>query len=126
MHVAGAPVENLLCVEERKFEDRNLRSHPGMFPVGPGRFEIFSKSLERSKSKLYRDGDVLGSIHAAVRKFLFTLAKRRLPYPSIANAVMILERTQLTACLMLYTQLMMDETIVCLPESYLSMINFWD
>ena len=125
MHVAGAPVENLLCVEERKFEDRNLRSHPGMFPVGPGRFEVFSKSLEHSKSNLYRDGDVLGSIHAAVRKFLFTPAKRRLPYPSIANAVMILER-QLTACLMLYTRLMMDETFVCLPESYLSMINFWD
>ena len=128
MHVAGAPVENLLCIEEKKFEGRNLQSHPGMFPDNrrPGRFEIFSKSLERSKSELYRHGDVLGSIDAAVRKFLFTSAKRQgLPYPSIANAVMILEH-QLTACLMLYARLMMNETIVCLPESYLSMINFWD
>ena len=128
MHVAGIPVEKLLCVEERKFEARNLPSHPGMFPDNrrPGRFEIFSKSLERSKTKLYGNGDVLGSIHAAVRKFLFAPAKRRgLPYPSIANAVMILER-QVTACLMLYTRLVMNETFICLPESYLSMINFWD
>ena len=127
MHLAGVPVESLLCVEEMKFEGCNLQSHPGMFPDNrrPGRFEIFSKSLERSKSKLYWYGDVLGSIHAAVRKFLFTPAKRQgLPYPSIANAVMILEQ-QLTACLMLCARLI-NETIVCLPESYLSMINFWD
>ena len=128
MHVAGVPVESLLCEEETKFEGCNLQSHPGMFPNNrrPGRFDIFSKSLERSRSKLYQHGDVLGSIDAAVRKFLFTPAKRQgLPYPSIANAVMILEH-QLTACLMLYARLMMNETIVCLPESYLSMINFWD
>ena len=127
MHIAGAPVENLLSVEERKFEKRNLTFHPGMFPDRriPGRFNIFSKALERSK-RLYLNGDILGSIHAAVKEFLFTPAKRRgLPYPSIANAVMILER-HLTACLMLYARVMMNETTVCLPECYLSMINFWD
>ena len=137
MHIAGAPVENLLSVEERKFEKlSNIQvcqtsrylEHPGMFRDRriPGRFHIFSKSLERSKTRLYLNGDILGSIHAAVKEFLFAPAKRRdLPYPSIANAVMILER-HLTACLMLYTRLMMNETTVCLPECYLSMINFWD
>ena len=128
MHIAGAPAENLLSAEERKFEKRNLSFHPSMFPDTrtPGRFTIFSKALERSKSRLYVNGDILESIHAAVKEFLFTPAKiRGLPYPSIANAVMILER-QLTACLMLYCRLMMNNTIVCLPESYLSMISFWD
>ena len=124
MHVAGASVENLLSAEERKFKDHNLPSHPGVFRrESHGRFEIFSKSLERSKSKLYQDSDVIGSIHAAVREFLFTPAKRPLPYPTIANAVMILER-QLTTCLILHSRLKMS--IVCLPESYLSMIKFWD
>ena len=140
LHLAGAPVANLynlLAIEERKFESRmkkafeerkkTLPYHPGMFlDRSLGRVDIFSKSLERSKNKLYLNGDVLGSVHVAVKKFLFTSAKREaLPYPSMANAVMILER-HLTACLMLYTRLMMNETIVCLPESYLSMINFWD
>ncbi len=127
MHIAGAPVEYLLSAEERNFEKRN-QIHPGMFPDrrSPGRFNIFSKALERSKRKLYVNGDILGSIHSAVKEFLFAPAKkRRLPYPSIANAVMILER-QLTACLMLYCRLMVNETIVCLPEGYLSMISFWD
>ena len=128
MHIAGAPFEYLLSAEERNFEKSNLSFHPGMFPDkrSPGRFNIFSKALERSKRKLYVNGDILGSIHSAVKEFLFSPAKRRrLPYPSIANAVMILER-HLTACLMLYCRLMMNETIVCLPESYLSMISFWD
>ena len=127
MHIAGAPVENMLAAEERQFEMRGLSFHAGMFPDkrNPGRFHIFSKALERSKSKLYLKGDVLGFVHSAVKEFLFSPAKRRrLPYPSIANAVMILER-HLTACLILYARLVMTET-VCLPESYISMINFWD
>ena len=129
MYIAGAGmfVDNLLSVEERRFEQHRIPFHPAMFPTAQhGHYSIFSRALERSKTKLYSKGDVLGSVHAAVRQFLFTPAKRRgLPYPSIANVVMILER-QLTACLMLYARLMMNDTIVCLPESYLSMINFWD
>ena len=133
VHIAGAPnfpigkLYTLLAVEEKKFQSRNVRDHPGIFfDRSSGRYDIFSKSLERSKSRLYWNGDVLGSVHAAVKKFLFASAKRKaLPYPSIANVVMILER-HLTACLLLYTRFMMNETIVCLPESYLSMVNFWD
>ena len=127
MHLAGGSVDQMLSAEERRFEDRNLSRHPGMFPGREaGRFEIFSRSLERSRFRLYYRGDVLGSIHAAVKQFLFAPAKRKgLPYPSIANAVMILER-HLTTCLLLHARLMMNEAIVCLPESYLSMINFWD
>ena len=130
VHIAGAPnanLYNLLAVEEKKFKSRNLRDHPGMFfDRSSGRYDIFSKSLEHSKTRLYLNGDVLGSVHAAVKKFLFASVRTNdLPYPSIANVVMILER-HLTACLLLYTRLIMNETIVCLPESYLSMINFWD
>ena len=72
--------------------------------------------------------DVCGSAHTAIKEFLFSPAKRKgLPYPSIANAVMLLER-HLTTCLMLYAGLMVNDPacILCLPESYLSMINFWD
>ena len=127
LHLAGGSVDDLLSAEERKFENRKLTYHPGMFSGGSDeRFNIFSRALEGSKFSLYLKGDVLGSIHAAVKQFLFTPAKRKgLPYPSIANAVMILER-HLTTCLMLHARLMMNDTIVCLPESYLSMISFWD
>ena len=131
MHIAGAPardIYNMLAIEEKKFEGRNHTDYPPgiFFDRRSGRCNIFSKSLERSKSKLYWKRDVLGCIHVAVKDFLFASAKKKaLPYPSIANAVMILER-QLTACLILYTRLMMNKTTVCLPESYLLMINFWD
>ena len=67
MCVAGATAENLLCVEERRLKGRKRSSHPAMLSRGPGSFEIFSKSLERSKYKLHQDGDVLESIEAAVR-----------------------------------------------------------
>ncbi|XP_028397252.1 LOW QUALITY PROTEIN: TPR and ankyrin repeat-containing protein 1-like [Dendronephthya gigantea] len=126
LHLAGGSVDYLLSVEERKFEDRKLSNHTGMSQSKDGRFNIFSRALERSRFWLYSRGDVFLSIHAAVKQFLLAPAKRRgLPYSSIANSVMILER-HLTACLMLHARLTMNDTIVCLPESYLSMISFWD
>ena len=135
MHLAAAPVAeifSLLSVEERKFEaiensDRS-RDRYGFFPDKRkvGCFEIFTKWLEHSKNALYRRCDVLSASHSAVKTFLFTPARRSsMPYPSIANAVMILEY-YMTACLMLYTRLMMNGIPICLPASYLSLIKFWD
>ena len=89
-------------------------------------YETFSKSLEHSKSALYNQGDVLKATHSAIKTFLFTPARRStMSYPSVANAVMILEY-YMTACLMLYSRLMINRTPVCLPKSYLSLTTFWD
>ena len=135
MHVAAAPVASiftLLSEEEKKFEKsaKGNRKLYGFFPnkKRAGCFDIFSKWLEHSKNALYRHGDILLASHSAVRIFLFTPARRRtMPYPSIANAVMILEY-YMSACLMLYSRLLHDITnpAICLPASYLSMIDLWD
>ena len=91
-----------------------------------GRYKIFSKWLEHSKSALYNQGDVLRATHSAIKTFLYTPARRiTMPYPSNANAVTILEYF-MTACLMLYSRLMINRTPVCLPKSYLSLTIFWD
>ena len=137
MHVAAAPVADifdLLCVEERKFEryaaKENIRNYYGFFPdrIKHGRYKIFSKWLEHSKSALHNQGgDVLKATQSAIKTFLYVPAKRspKIPHPSIANAVMILEYF-MTACLMLYSRLMINRTPVCLPKSYLSLTTFWD
>ena len=138
MHVAAAPVAdifNLLNVEERKFErhaaKENMRNyHYGFFPdrIKRGRYKIFSKWLEHSKSALHNlGGDVLKATQSAIKIFLYVPAKRspKMPYPSIANTVMILEYF-MTACLMLYSRLIINRTPVCLPKSYLSLTTFWD
>ena len=135
MHVAAGPVAdifNLLNAEERKFERHaakgNIRNKYGFFPDGikRGRYEIFSKWLEHSKSALYNRGDVLKATQSSIKTFLYTPAKRStMPFPSIANAVMILEYF-MTACLMLYSRLIINRTPVCLPKSYLSLTTFWD
>ena len=140
MHIVAAPVReifNLLCVEETKFEkhvyNRKFEKHInhknmyGFFLDRKKRgYETFSKSLEHSKSALYNQGDVLKATHSAIKTFLFTPARRStMSYPSVANAVMILEY-YMTACLMLYSRLMINRTPVCLPKSYLSLTTFWD
>ena len=134
MHVAAAAVGeifDLLSVEERNFERKtqgNVRDFYGFFidERKAGCFKIFSQWFERSKDELYRKCDILKASHSAIKIFLFTSAKRNyLPNTSTTNAVMIIE-FYITACLMLYSRLMMNDSLVCLPASYLSLIRLWD
>ena len=136
MHVAAAPVHDifsLLSVEERKFEKHVAEGNTctdsyGFFCDGKtrGRYTIFSRWLEHSKYSLYNQGGVLKASHSAIKIFLYTPARRStMPYPSVANAVMILEY-YMTACLMLYSRLVMNSTNFCLPANYLTVIQSWD
>ena len=128
----------LICKEEvdfermfPKLEDKSFQlTKNGMVSEqeGSGRFESYLHWWERGKRKLYVDGDVEKAAHLIIRRFLTLPAKRtRMIFPSIANTVMILEH-QMTACLALFARLRLNEQapVVCLPESYLTMVQFWD
>ena len=133
MHVAAAPSEeifSLLSAEERKLE-RDVEGRVTDL-LGFTRDErepdrkLLSGWFERSKYELYGQCDLLKASHSAIEIFLFTSVKRRdLPNPSTANAVMSLEY-YMTACLMLYSRLMMNDHHICLPANYLCLIRFWD
>ena len=92
-----------------------------------GAYESYLHWWEIGKKKLYVSGDVENAAHEIIRSFLTLTAKRSgMIYPSIANTVMIIEY-QLTACLALYANLCTHHRCpICLPESYLVMVRFWD
>ena len=92
-----------------------------------GVYESYLHWWEIGKRKLYVSGDVENAAHEIIRSFLTLTAKRSgMIYPSIANTVMIIEY-QLTACLALYANLCTHHRYpICLPESYLVMVRFWD
>ena len=92
-----------------------------------GAYESYLHWWEIGKKKLYVSGDVENAAHEIIRSFLTLTAKRSgMIYPSIANTVMIVEY-QLTACLALYANLCTHHRCpICLPESYLVMVRFWD
>ena len=130
----------LVCKEEQDFErmasrleDKNVQwAKNGMVrgseQEGSGRYESYQHWWERGKKRLYVDCDVEKAAHLIIRRFLTLPAKRSLRmFPSIANTVMILEH-QMTACLALFARLHSNEQApaVCLPESYLTMVQFWD
>ena len=128
----------LICKEEEDFsrmtsklEDKNFQSaKSGMVleQKGSGRYESYLHWWELGKKRLYVDCNVEKAAHLIIRRFLTLLAKRSsMIFPSIANTVMILEH-QMTACLALFARLRSNEQapVVCLPESYLTMVKFWD
>ena len=128
----------LICKEEEDFErmfpkleDKSFQlTKNGMVSEqeGSGRYESYLHWWERGKKRLYVDCDVEKAAHLIIRRFLTLPAKRsRMIFPSIANTVMILEH-QMTACLALFARLHSNEQtpVVCLPQSYLTMVQFWD
>ena len=126
-----------ICEEENQFkrEKRNLFNttrddlvRNGMVQKkDTGVYESYLHWWEIGKRKLYVSGDVENAAHEIIRSFLTLTAKRSgMIYPSIANTVMIIEY-QLTACLALYANLCTHHRYpICLPESYLVMVRFWD
>ena len=126
-----------ICEEENQFkrEKRNLFNttrddlvRNGMVQKkDTGVYESYLHWWEIGKRKLYVSGDVENAAHEIIRSFLTLTAKRSgMIYPSIANTVMVIEY-QLTACLALYANLCTHHRYpICLPESYLVMVRFWD
>ena len=136
--VGSSPVMlKWICEEENQFkrEKRKLFNttrddlvRNGMVQKkDTGVYESYLHWWEIGKRKLYVSGDVENAAHEIIRSFLTLTAKRSgMIYPSIANTVMILEY-QLTACLALYANLCTHHRYpICLPESYLVMVRFWD
>ena len=136
--VGSSPVMlKWICEEENQFkrEKRKLFNttrddlvRNGMVQKkDTGVYESYLHWWEIGKRKLYVSGDVENAAHEIIRSFLTLTAKRSgMIYPSIANTVMIMEY-QLTACLALYANLCTHHRYpICLPESYLVMVRFWD
>ena len=136
--VGSSPVMlKWICEEENQFkrEKRKLFNttrddlvRNGMVQKkDTGVYESYFHWWEIGKRKLYVSGDVENAAHEIIRSFLTLTAKRSgMIYPSIANTVMIIEY-QLTACLALYANLCTHHRYpICLPESYLVMVRFWD
>ena len=136
--VGSSPVMlKWICEEENQFkrEKRKLFNttrddlvRNGMVQKkDTGVYESYLHWWEIGKRKLYVSGDVENAAHEIIRSFLTLTAKRSgMIYPSIANTVMIIEY-QLTACLALYANLCTHHRYpICLPESYLVMVRFWD
>ena len=130
----------LICKEEEDFERMTSKLEDKNFQLikngmaraseheGSGRYESYLHWWERGKRRLYVDGNVENAARLIIRRFLTLPAKRsRMIFPSIANTVMILEH-QMTACLALIARLRLNKLapVVCLPESYLTMVKFWD
>ena len=130
----------LICIEEEDFERMTLKLEDKNFQLakngmvrpseqeGSGRYESYLDWWERGKRRLYVDGNVENLARLIIRRFLTLPEKRsRMIFPSIANKVMILEH-QMTACLALIARLRSSKLapVVCLPESYLTMVQFWD
>ena len=128
----------LICKEDEDFkrmasklEDKSfLSTRNGMVleQQDSSRYESYLHLWERGKKRLYVYGEVQHAAHFIIRRFLTLPAKRtRMILPSIANTVTILEH-QMTACLALFARLRSNENapVVCLPESYLTMVKFWD
>ena len=142
LHIIGSStlMMRLICEEENGFQrmakqlgSRLTNEHlvkNGMieYTNESGRhYESYLYWWENGKKRLHVDGNVKDAAHFIIRRFLTLTAKRSdMPYPSIANTVMILEH-QMTACLALYSRLCVDHRYpVCLPASYLTVVRLWD
>ena len=129
LHLVGhaSKVSFLLTVEEKAFGARNGFCD-GMLPdKRDGGFRSLFRLLEEGRRVLHVYGDVLNSAFFFIRRFVSLIAWRSsIPMPSLANMSTIFER-QMIACLALFARLFNDyEYPVCLPESYLNLIDFWD
>ena len=90
---------------------------------------FFVKWWEDSKLFLHVHGYILEAGHHAVRRFLKMTVnpRKKLPFPSPSNFLAILEY-QMCVLLTLYARCISSQGsgMICLPESYMSVMNFWD
>ena len=129
LHLAGYPtkIAVLLSGEEKVFAGRNVPCD-GMLPDKQhGGYRSYFRLLEEGKRVLHVYGDVFNSAFSLIRRFMSLVAWRsNIPLPSLANTSSIFEH-QMIACLALFARLFNEyEHPVCLPESYLRLIDLWD
>ena len=117
--------ERAFAKEAKKNKKVDLFRH-GMVEE-PERTVSFFNWWEDGKMLLHVHGDLKNSAHLFIRRFLSLPGKRpSVPFPSIANTVMILEH-QLAACLMMCSRLNVTRREpICLPESYLRAMEVWN
>ena len=129
LQLAGhaSKVSLLLTVEEKAFGARNGFCDGMLLDKQDGGFRSFYRFLEEGRRVLHVYGDVMNSTFFFIRRFVSLIAWRSsIPMPSLANVCTIFER-QMIACLTLFARLFNDVGYpVCLPESYLNLIDFWD
>ena len=129
LHLVGEhrKILGLLSVEEKVLAGRELPCDWMVQDRQLGGFRSFFRLLEAGKRILHVYGDVLNSAGCFIRRFVTLVACRsKLPLPSLANASSIFEH-QMIACLSLFARLFNEyEHPVCLPESYLRLIDVWD
>lgn len=120
-------VSLLLTVEEKAFAARNGFCEGMLTDKQDGGFRSLFRLLEEGRRVLHVYGDVMNSAFFFIRRFVSLIACRSsIPMPSLANISTIFER-QMIACLTLFARLFNDYGYpVCLPESYLNLIDFWD
>ena len=123
----ASKVSPLLTVEEKAFGARNEFCDGMLRDKQYGGFRSIFRLLEEGRRVLYIYGDVMNSAFFFIRRFVSLVAWRSsIHLPSLANMSTIFER-QIIACLALFARLFNDyEYPVCLPESYLNLIDFWD
>ena len=102
----------------------------GIALEGDARVTWFSQWWEDSKRHLHVHGDILRAGDIVVRHFELMTAnpEKELPFPSPRNCLDILEYIT-CAHLALFARLqqsLKSRSLVCLPESYSSVISFWD
>ena len=129
LHLVGyhKKIAMLLFVEEKVFAGRNMLCEGMLQDKQHGGFKSFFRLLEDGTRVLYVYGDVLNSAFFFIRRFMSLVAWRSaIPLPSLANTSSIFEH-QMIACLALFARLFSGyEHPVCLPESYLRLIELWD
>ncbi|XP_022800232.1 TPR and ankyrin repeat-containing protein 1-like isoform X2 [Stylophora pistillata] len=129
LNLVGQPgkIGALLSVEEKGFAMRNMPCDGMLKDKYHGGFRSFFRLFHEGNSILHVYGDVLNAAHSFIRRFFSMIAWRSsIPFPSAANTSAVFEH-QLVSCLALFACLFKDyENPVCLPESYLHLIGFWD
>ena len=117
----------LLSAEEKVFAGREVSCDWMLQDRQLGCFRSFFRLLEDGKRFLHLYGDVLNSAFCFIRRFMtFVACRSKIPLPSLANASSIFEQ-QMIACLALFARLFNEyEHPVCLPESYVRLIDVWD
>lgn len=129
LNLVGHPrkIGALLSVEEKAFAGRNIPCDGMLQDKYHGGFRSFFRLFQEGNSVLHVYGDVLNAANSFIRRFISLIAWRSsIPFPSPANTSAIFEH-QMIACLALFACLFKDyEYPVCLPESYLRLIDFWD
>ena len=123
----ASKVAVLLSVEEKAFAGRSVVCD-GMLPDKQhGGFRSLFRLFEDGKRIFHVYGDVVTSANIFIRRFIRLIAWRTsIPKPSLANTSSIFEH-QMIACLALFARLFNEyEYPVCLPESYLNLIDLWD